>query len=220
MQFTKEFEQYCQEISKNHNITIINLHEWCRSLKSKGWNQFEIFLNVFISTFPEKEITTDALIDLYKANIRLRNKLYKYSLFIEEYFKSWLFYNGWDKNNKLNSLMIGKLLKKVSQAQKQMFLNELDSIDKNDIEIEEIYNSWREIRNSACHRSIKILLDDIDLFKKIHKMLLLLDNIVRHQKSEITVREKAIREIQYSLEYIEEFVQVKWKEDAIWVLNS
>jgi hypothetical protein len=40
--------------------------------------------------------------------------------------------------------MIGNLLKKVSQAQKQMFLNELDSIDKkitNDIEIEEIYNS-------------------------------------------------------------------------------
>jgi hypothetical protein len=46
-------------------------------------------------------------------------------------------------------------------------------------------------------------------------MLLLLDNIVHHQNSEITVRKKAIREIQYSLEDIEEFVQMKWKEDAI-----
>lgn len=217
--FSIEFKNYCKELCKKFNITIIDIDEWCRTVKSKGWNQLKLYFNIYKKNYINSKLTTENLIVLYKANIRLRNTLYKYALFIEEYFKSWLFYKKYDFDNKLNNLSIGNLIKKVSDEKKKKFLVELGTnINENKFNI--IYESWRNIRNLVCHRGIKILLSRKQLFFEMNQMMLLLDNKIKHKSSIITVRKKFIKEIEDSLKYVKDFIQKKWGNDIICLLKN
>lgn len=204
MEYSEQFKTHCLNLAKEYNIKIINKNEWYKSIWQKGWNQYYLLYKLY-KNLNYQSITSETLITLYKANIRLRNVLYQLSLFIEECFKSWLHFNNLDENNSLNNKMIGNLLKdsKITQKVKMNFLNrEKEKINDNNYELmNHSFKSWNEIRNSVCHRKLKMWLEEEDLFKKINQMLNLL---------EISQRNSFITQIIKSLEHIPNFIESKW----------